>query len=556
MREGCGPYHPVIPDTKQLTRPTSITLDIPQVVALAEGGRLRVPAFQRSFVWDADDVRKLFDSVWRGFPIGTLLLWRREADPGDVAFGPISLSVPGSTEAYWVVDGQQRVTSLVGVLSPLAKGSDDRFQLCFDLRRARFVHASRRASPPWWLPVRVTLETRILLAWIREHGEGLSEDELDLADAVGGALRDYKIPAYVVEHDDDDLLREVFDRVNSAGKRISRAQVFHALFAAGTVPGSPASVVESLRHQGFGELDDDRVVQSLLAIRGGDVLRDLHDEFGPNEDRAAWFDDTERALSLAISFLRRQGVPHLRLVPSTFPLPVLAAFFHLHPAPDPWNERLLARWIWRGWAHGFGKGGQTAPLRQAVRAVHPRKGHPDLAPIEYEAVRALVTSVADDPVPPIDVERFRTDTALGRLILLALASLEPKDLEGEVIDLAEVIERRGVDAVTDLIPGHRTNAAARGFWPVDAPPPTGHEDRAVLWSHAIDDEAAAALRLGPEAKFLRTRGNLVQELTRRYLNARLEQGSVIRPPLAELLVPDEDTEEDLGETSFSALDAP
>ena len=534
----------VIDTTTQLTRPTSITLDISQVVALSEAGRIRIPQFQRSFVWDADDVRKLFDSIWRGFPVGTLLLWRREAEAGIASFGPIKLSVPASTDAYWVVDGQQRVTSLVGVLTALAKGSDDRFDLFFDLRRARFVHGGKAGSPPWWLPVSVTLETRVLLSWIREHGEALTEEELDLADALGGALRDYRIPAYVVEHDDDELLREVFDRVNSAGKRISRAQVFHALFAGGTEPGSPASVAESLRHEGFGRIDDDRVVQSLLAIRGGDVLRDLHDEFRPDEDRAAWYDDTERALSRAIAFLRQQGVPHLRLVPSTFPIPVLAAFFYLHPSPDPWNEKLLARWVWRGWAQGFGKGGQTAPLRQAVRAVHPRKGHPDLAPTEYDAVRTLLASVGDDPPPPIDVDHFRTDTALGRLTLLALASLQPRDLEGAIIDLADLFERRGVKAVSDLVPGHRTLAAARGFW-LNTARPSGHEDPEVLDSHAIDVEAAAALRSDLEAAFLQRRGALIEALTHRYLNSHLEHGSAIRPPIAELLVPDLEADSDI-----------
>ena len=417
------------------------------------------------------------------------------------------------------------------------------------------MQAGAKGSPPWWLPVRVTLETRVLLGWIREYGESLSEDELDLADALGGALRDYKIPAYVVEHDDDDLLREVFDRVNSAGKRISRAQVFHALFAAGTAPGSPASVVKSLQHEGFGELDDDRVVQSLLAIRGGDVLRDLHEEFSAGEDRTAWFDDTERALSRSIAFFRRQGVPHLRLVPSTFPLPVLAAFFHLHPAPDPWNERLLSRWLWRGWVHGFGKGGQTAPLRKAVRAVHPNKGSPELAPPEYQAVRTLITSVADDPVPTIDFDSFRTDHAVARLILLALASLEPRGVDGEPLDLAAVLDRHSADAVTDLIPGHRATAAARGFWPVGAPRPTGHEDPVILASHAIDAEAAAALRLGEEGEFLSRRRDNIARLTHRYLNARLEYRTPVRPPLGELLVPDDEDDDDWVAGSHNDLDA-
>jgi hypothetical protein len=48
------------------------------------------------------------------------------------------------------------------------------------------------------------------------------------------------------------------------------------------------------------------------------------------------------------------------LMPNTLPIRVLAAFFHLRPTPDPWILRLLGRWLWRGWVHGFGKeGGQT-----------------------------------------------------------------------------------------------------------------------------------------------------------------------------------------------------
>lgn len=510
-------------------------------MSLAEKGRLRVPEFQRSFVWDADDVRKLFDSIWRGFPIGTLLLWRRDAEAGTAGFGPIQLDVPGSTEAYWVVDGQQRVTSLIGGLAPFAEGYDERFELCFDLRRRRFVHAGRRPPPAWWLPLRVTLTTRSFLAWSRERDGELSEDEQNVADALGGALRDYKIPAYVVDHDDDELLREVFDRVNSAGKRISRAQVFHALFAGGTEPGSPASVVAALGREGFGTIEADRVVQSLLAIRGGDVYRDLHTEFDKTEDRGEWFDETEAALSRTIAFLRGQGVPHLLLVPSTFPVPVLAAFFHLHPSPDPYNERLLARWIWRGWAHGFGGGGgQTAALRQAVRAVHPSKGRPKEAPTEHDAVTWLVRSVADDPPAAIDLAQLRTSTAAGRLALLALVSLSPLELDGDLVDVAAALEKRGVDAVTELVPGYRSSLGARGFWPVAARPPTGDEPAEVLASHAIDERAARALRNGSVGAFVANRSEFVQGLVHRFLNRHLDRRALLRPPLVDLIVPDDD----------------
>ena len=528
-------------------RPQSKTFGIDELVELAGRGQLRVPVFQRQFVWDRADVRRLFDSVWQGFPIGTLLLWSADALADELRFGPVTVLAGARSDALWVVDGQQRVTTLVGALGASAGSDAERsnglFDVCFDLRNERFVHTGKRPLPPAWLPLRVTLRSGTLLGWLREHGEQLEPDELDLADQLAGALRDYKVPAYIVEHDDEDVLREVFDRVNSAGKPISRAQVFHALFGGKTELASAAAVIAGLRHEGFGDLDDQRVVQSLLAIRGGDVARDLHDEFEANEDAAQWYDDTERALSRTIGFLRRHNVPHIRLVPSKFPIPVLAAFFHLHPEVDPWTERLLGRWLWRGWVHGYGRSGQTPVLRQAVRAVHPKKGDPSAAPPAYDAVAALLETVGDGPPPPIEEAGFRTDSIAGRLALLALAHLKPKQTDGSLIDLVHELDKHGVDAVTELVAGHRSNLAGRGFWLNGAPLPTGQEERVVLDSHAINESAAAALRTGDVVRFIVERGNTLRDLVTKFLESRVEPDALNRPPLDQLFVPDDDLDE-------------
>ena len=55
------------------------TFRVEDLVRHARSGRLRVPAFQRAFKWERDDVEKLFDSIWHGYPIGTLLLWAKAA---------------------------------------------------------------------------------------------------------------------------------------------------------------------------------------------------------------------------------------------------------------------------------------------------------------------------------------------------------------------------------------------------------------------------------------------------------------------------------------------
>ena len=510
--------------TPALRRPRSDVFGIADLVDLAARGKLRVPTFQRPFVWDETDVRRLFDSIWRGFPIGTLLLWSRPAPSGEVKFGPVNFKVDQTEDAYWIVDGQQRVTTLIGALAD-TDNSEPLFDICFDLRRARFVHGGKRPLPSSWLPLRVTLESRTLLAWLHAHGDQLEADELDRADELAGALRDYKFSAYIVEHDDEQLLRDVFDRVNSAGKPISRAQVFHALFGGDSAAASTQSVIAALEREHFGTLGDQRVVQTLLAIRGGDVARDLHEEFSADEDRDLAFDDTERALARTFTFLRSQGVPHLQVVPSEFAIPVLGAFFHLHPDPEPWVERLLARWVWRGWTHGYGRSGQTPALRQAVRAVNPIKNDSDAAPTAFNAVKSLLDAVQDDEPPPINVEGFRTDSAAGRLALLALASLRPRRADETEIDLTAVLAAHGADAITELVSGNRSNLAARGFWPI-GDQPHGTESPEVLASHAIDTDAAAALRHGDTRRFIARRSALVSDLTVQFVRSRIEPGAI------------------------------
>src|SRR5215204_5113736 len=145
---------PKVTSAVALNRSASDSFSIAEVVDLAEQGYLRVPHFQRAFVWDASDVRALFDSLYRGFPIGTLLLWKRHGPPGTAWFGPLRLEVPERADALWVVDGQQRVTSLLGALSQRFRKADDRFEVYFDLVSERFIGVRRGAAPPRAMPVR------------------------------------------------------------------------------------------------------------------------------------------------------------------------------------------------------------------------------------------------------------------------------------------------------------------------------------------------------------------------------------------------------------------
>lgn len=111
---------------------SSQSYSIAQLRSLVKAGRLRVPQFQRSFCWEKQDVLNLIDSVLRGYPIGSLLLWKREAGAGHLRIGALDVDAGRLPEALWVVDGQQRITSLVNVVDPEG-ARDSRFSLGYSL---------------------------------------------------------------------------------------------------------------------------------------------------------------------------------------------------------------------------------------------------------------------------------------------------------------------------------------------------------------------------------------------------------------------------------------
>ena len=92
-------------------------LRVEDLVAAVQSGNVRIPRFQRGLKWGAQDVVNLFDSVYNGYPIGSLLLRRGPAPAERLQLGPLTIDGPETQSALWVIDGQQRLTALAAGLS-------------------------------------------------------------------------------------------------------------------------------------------------------------------------------------------------------------------------------------------------------------------------------------------------------------------------------------------------------------------------------------------------------------------------------------------------------
>ncbi|WP_428263155.1 GmrSD restriction endonuclease domain-containing protein [Haliangium sp.] len=524
------------------SRPEAITLSIENLLKWVLDGRIRVPRFQRSLKWDATDIRLLFDSIYRGYPVGTLLFWKRPAEAAVIELGPVHIDAPMRQDALWVVDGQQRIASLTGVLAGRYDDVGDKHALYFDLAGdgAAFVHASKTHAPQSsWLPLGRVLDSQALMEWLYDRPE-LEREAVSRAIRLGKRVREYQVPAYVVETQDEAPLRTIFHRVNSHGKSLKKAEVFEALHG-GDAPepsGLPA-MADALATTGFGRIDEDLLLKALLAVEGKDTARNAEAQLAADQIPQARA-RTLKALERAIVFVQgRAGIPHLGLMPYRLPLVTLARFFAMHPEPASRSLVLIARWLWRGAINGRHQG-NTVATRRTLQAIGAD---------EDEAVQNLLHDVGDEPDHhPVELTPFNFRYARSKLQVLALWALGPRHIEtGAALRVHELMASRSP-------PTRRVKAAdadapqlASGLSNYLLHPPlskglrrllAAQRDPDILASHAISPAAHAALADGDFVGFLTAREQTLLPHVESFLAARAEWQASDRPPLSALVIED------------------
>src|ERR1700730_14970607 len=88
---------------------------VEELVGMVQRGELRLPEMQRRYVWKSTRVRDLLDSLYRGYPSGTILLWESDEGVPLQAFWIAQSDNPYRTTRL-LLDGQQRLTSLSAVI--------------------------------------------------------------------------------------------------------------------------------------------------------------------------------------------------------------------------------------------------------------------------------------------------------------------------------------------------------------------------------------------------------------------------------------------------------
>ena len=408
-----------------------------KILERVKEGRMLVPEFQRPFVWRQQDMLALLDSILKGFPIGSLLVWETEKKASPLRqVGPIPVTPRSDGVIAYILDGHQRIATLLGTLmlsdeeSHLQHEVD--WRIYFDLEGRDFLTEPRDGLKPWHFPVRKLLSTAGYLEACREIQEKVTDRKqavelLKTADKVANAFRNYSLPLISVSEGDMDTAVTVFARLNRQGRKMSPDEMVSALtYTPGAfhLAAELDGLQDEIARRGFAGLERIFPLRAVLAAMDRDIYaRDFADLLIKPELRERLPDavkDTRQNVHGAIDCVQQWGIASDRLLPYGLQLVFLAEFFRRCPNPSKEAAEVLQRWFWVTSFTGWFGGVNSTQARLALDEIR------DLAEGNLQRFSRVNLNEPARPFP----SRFDTRSARVRTYLLYLTSLDPRSVRG------------------------------------------------------------------------------------------------------------------------------
>jgi hypothetical protein len=315
------------------------TIKVSQLVEDYRSGRIVIPEFQREYVWKPSKAPLLFDSLYRGFPVSSLLLWQsteetraRRNDPRPVR----------GTSMSWLIDGQQRVITLSRVM-------DDGIDIVFHPENDEFrlSNAATRNDRNWFR-VAELLDEQQFRELRRNLDGGRNADKREARFERVRRILQYEIPLVkMVNHTFDDAVL-AFKRINTLGVKLKQQDIESAQVAArhsGFIADEVAPFLDGLKRQGFTRLNVMHLFRAcaFVAKPDGRNRTPLH-ELEKREVLDAW-KRTQRATEQAISLVRGEfGLVNMDILWSGALLVPLIALCAT-TSPRSRDARALSAWL-------------------------------------------------------------------------------------------------------------------------------------------------------------------------------------------------------------------
>jgi hypothetical protein len=403
-----------------------------------DSGQIKLPMFQREFVWDKEQSAKLIDSILKGYPIGTFIMWKtREVLRSVKDIGNHSLpNTPKGDYAMYILDGQQRITSLYAIRKGIRISKDGKeidyrdIYINFDYDPLKDEQIVTTQKPDGEYPVSVhDLLTSNALDFLdkigRDKAEQFQEYKTNLTtyDFATITIKDYPI----------EIACDVFSRINTGGRPLTlfeimvamtydEAKNFDLALKYDELLNGSDEVDKSLAKANFDTIPAATVLQAVAAIttdsiRAKDILKIRRDKFITN------WKPMVSSMFAAVDFIRTKlQIPVSQLLPYASILVPFTYFFHKNGNKRPTENqaKMLKQffyWVGLNWRYSGSTETKIAEDLKKMGLILNEKSP------KYSSDE-LSVSVED-----IAETWFSSGNANVKAILCLLASQKPKNFD-------------------------------------------------------------------------------------------------------------------------------
>jgi len=422
------------PDSKKYT----------DLISEIQKGQIKVPKFQRNFVWSLDKTAKLLDSILKGYPIGTFILWETNERLNDIKnIGNLELpAIPDDIKVQYVLDGQQRITSLYAAFlgAKIQKEGEkkvtDYSEIYVDLdgdveNNDDQIVISEKPEEGVFITLHEILNFNDNLLEIKEK---YSDEQFKRIHQYSQTFSTYDFSTIVLRKEDIDSAIEVFTRINTGGQTLTLFEIMSAK----TYDEEQDFDMEDRFQKLLKELEERKYdtisssvilsVISLILSKNKECKRKVILQLDKQAIIDIW-DDVISALKESVDYFRSvYRIPVSAILPYDSLLVPFAYFFYFQKEkPKGEQIKFLEEYFWRMSLSFRYSSSTESKLAQDIKRIDEiLKGNRP----NYEDVKVYLSSPKD-----LIETGFSAGSSYCKAILCLLAYHEPKDFQdnGKVI---------------------------------------------------------------------------------------------------------------------------
>ena len=421
------------PDSKKYT----------DLISEIQKGQIKVPKFQRDFVWSLDKTAKLLDSILKGYPIGTFILWNTSKRMNDVKeIGNLSLSeLPEGEKIQYVLDGQQRITSLYAAFlgAQIQKEGERKVTNYANI----FVNLEGDAENNddqivvSEKPETISISLHEILNFndnLLEIKEKYSDEHFKKIHQYSQAFSTYDFSTIVLRKEDIDSAIEVFTRINTGGQTLTLFEIMSAKTYDEEqdfdMEKKFQKLMDELSERKYNSISNSVILNilSLVLSKSKECKKKTILQLEKQKIIDTW-DDVISALKESIDYFRSvYRIPVSAILPYDSLLVPFAYFFY-YQKEKPKGEQIkyLKEFFWRISLSFRYSSSTESKLAQDIKRIDEilKSNRPS-----YDEIKVYLNSPKD-----LIETGFSAGSSYCKAILCLLAYHEPKDFQdnGRVI---------------------------------------------------------------------------------------------------------------------------